>query len=658
MQKAILFPALLCVALHVCAQTSTKPFKLEKWGKIPEADLKMTVYPEDSNANAVVLQDVGNLQLSYDGSEFFVQLERSRRIKIFEVSALDQGNLRIPYRSSVDEERLLDLEIQVFAPDGSKQKVKSDNIFTEKVSKKWSVKKIFIPNLQKGAVIEYRYTLRSTDYLTLYDWYFQEDIPVRWSQLQAIIPGYFDYAYLLHAPRACDLLETSHDNGSGTDGTQYPITIVRFGFGSMPALKDEPYMTTLDDYLAHIGFQLRGVNFPNERPQSIMTTWTETAVKLEENKDFGAQYLKTDQFKKLWEAFKPLIQTSENQDSIAEKALRFVSRSIKWNKEFKFWPSDKPNDIFEKKTGNSADLNLILVALLKTAGLNAAPLAISTRSNGVMYQEYPFIQQFNSVAVYYRSGSTGILLDATNPFQAFNALSPEHCNRKGWVIDRQKPEWINITPKESVETWFGDMQLSESGLASGTFNLMAAGSRATDWRADLSQTNAQSFVKKHFASNFADLKADSIVLGDLANCSKPVSLRFNCSIPNAATVANDFIYFQPVLDFIVDENPLKTLKRTFQVNFPYPIKANYILHLSIPKGYELADMPESVRIALPNDGGKLSFACSKMSDGKIEVVFKMNVQQLDYSPEEYPALRQFFELIAEKSKLQLILKKS
>lgn len=170
----------------ICAPTLLfSQERAEKWGNIPESDLKMTVYPLDSSAGVVVLQDVGKMSVKSTGG---VTLYRSRRIKVLDVSAFDQGNLMITYRDRKTADELRDLDVQVTTPDGVKQKVKSDNVFTEKLQRGWAAKKIFIPNLQKGSVIEYRYQMRSEYMLTLYDWYFQEDIPVRWSELEVTIP--------------------------------------------------------------------------------------------------------------------------------------------------------------------------------------------------------------------------------------------------------------------------------------------------------------------------------------------------------------------------------------------------------------------------------------------------------------------------------------
>ncbi len=199
----------LCSCLSLSAQSP-----VYQWGDIPESDLRMKVYSPDSSASTVVLQDIGNIDVSLFGVVIF---NRHRRIKVFNASAFKQSNLLIPYRErkrAPDE--LRDIDVQVITPDGQVRKVKSDNVYTERISRGWLAKKIFVPDIQEGSVIEYRYKMKSDDILSLYEWYFQEEIPVRWSELSVYIPEEFQYNIVENKTRAFDLYESVEDIKKGT----------------------------------------------------------------------------------------------------------------------------------------------------------------------------------------------------------------------------------------------------------------------------------------------------------------------------------------------------------------------------------------------------------------------------------------------------------
>jgi hypothetical protein len=636
----------------------SQPHKLEKWGKIPEEDLQMTHYPLDSQTAAVVLQDVGTVGLTHTNKGWRVMLTYGRRLKILDVAALKEGNLEIFYRSDRRDEIFSDLEVQVTLPNGERQKVKSDNVFTEKINRYYSAKKVFIPNLQKGSIIEYRYERQSEDYLTMYDWYFQGEFPVRWSQLKVTVPQYFEYVYLTCQPKRFDLAETEEIDAVAQDGSRYRATVTTYGFADLPALREEPYVTTIDDYRAHINFQLSKVHFPGQLPELVMTSWANLAKDLEGWESFGKQYSKSDNYNKLWDAFRGSVPPGTPKEQLPEKALRFVTDNIEWNGENRVTCSESLDEAFAKKTGSTAQLNLAVVALLRKSGLDAQPMLISTRNNGAMFDQYPFIGQFNTVVAFVRQGEAGVVLDATNPFRPPNELRGQCYNGGGWIADKDRPDWVDLSAPEMSETWLGQMSLQEDGSAKGTFSIVMGGPIATDWRADLEHASETDFLKKHFAASFPDIAFDSIIVSERDVYDKPLRFNFNCSIPNAGNGVNEFLYVRPVLDFFLDENPFKSPKRIYPVNFTYPLKAQYVLNLQLPPGYQVEELPEAARIGLPNNAGRLQFACSKVSEKEVQLVLKASISKLDFGSDEYEALRKYFDFIAEKTQMQLVLKKT
>ena len=74
-----------------------------------------------------------------------------------------------------------------------KTKLKSDGDFDEKINKYWGRKKITLPNVKEGSIIEFEYTLQSPNVSTIDEWYFQEEIPVNYAEYTTKIPEYFNY---------------------------------------------------------------------------------------------------------------------------------------------------------------------------------------------------------------------------------------------------------------------------------------------------------------------------------------------------------------------------------------------------------------------------------------------------------------------------------
>lgn len=621
--------------------------RFEDWGVVPQADRELDAYDLDTSAQALILQDVGFTRLAPYKKTTAVWHSHWRRIKVFDPQAFEQGNLSIPVRLGV--ERLYKLEVQVIQPNGEVQTVKTDNLFLEKTSRQYNVHKVFVPNLQRGSVVEYRYTVISSDLFSLYDWYFQHEMPVRWSELTTIVPRRLEYTFQIHAPHELALQE----NVTLDIATAY----MRFAIKDLPALRSEPMITTLDDYRARVQFQLKSVPSQLFWQVPVMSDWKQLANWLAEVKGFGKQYTKTSNYKDLWKAFKGNLADKDTPQLLAEKALRFVSANIRWNEIHHSYVEKDLEAVFARQSGNSAEVNLALVALLREAGLDVWPLLISTRSNGLVSTEYPFLQQFNSVVALVRHGDQTILLDATDPLHGLNELRDECYNGKGWIPNPAQPEWLDIAAPETSVTWYGNMALDEEGNASGSFVLSSAGSLATAWRKALSGPERANFLKENFASDFKDVRFETTAIEGEQDLGKALKFKFNCQIGNVAQSSGDFLYLKPVFDFFPTENLFKSPIRQLPVNFALPFKSHYVLNIKLPEGYVLEEKPESVRMALPNNGGRLQCSCDISKPGELQLLLKVNLAQTVFDPEAYPQLRAFFDAVAEKANMQLALKK-
>jgi hypothetical protein len=635
--------------------------KVEKWGEISQEDLKMTVYPEDSNATSVVLQDLGSIKLKNDGADWVIEFSRHRRIKILDVSALDKGNLSVGYRGA----ELQNIEIQMFLPSGKLQKVEPDNNYTEKSQKKKVNTKVFIPNVQKGCVVEYRYRIKEKFSHSLHPWSFQEDIPVRWSQVDLSIPTRFNFVYLLNSVHGFDLEKHDQTQELGFDGARLTSSLAIFGMGHLSAMKLDLYSRLqVKDYRARIGFQLKTITYSDGTQNRYMTTWPDLAKKMEDPTDpnaywssFGEQYLNFRKFRRIWKVFSPELKPTDKPEDILEKNLHFVSIHVKWNYRHQIWTSDDLNAVFRKKTGNIADINLMVVALLRKAGLKAFPMLISTRGHGHTFPAYPYLDQFNSVIAYVRMGSSAFPVDATVPFLATGELNDALCNENGWVVDPENSQWVDIPDPVFGKTWLGNFELLETGEMKGGVDVQFSDHYASQMRSRLNAQPKLDHFKSDFAHVFHDITMDSITVRDQENLAKPVSFHVKYAVRGAAMATNGFIYVNPVLDLIMSDNPLKDLRRTYPLDWRYATKDSYMLTIRIPSGYKVEELPAPVRLSLPNNGGILEYSCARQSEREIRTELKFEMKQVKFMPAEYSGLRQFLETLVTKTKEQIVLKK-
>ena len=151
-------------------------------GKVSIEELSQTSHPSDPEAPAAILYKKGKSYFDVDGNGYFVLVtEIEQRIKIYKKEGYEYGNQEIPYyvggvrdvKVTFDEASTYNLVNGKI----EKTKLKSDSEFKETINESYRSKKIALPNIKEGSIIEFKYTIRSPYYSSFPDWYFEYVIP-------------------------------------------------------------------------------------------------------------------------------------------------------------------------------------------------------------------------------------------------------------------------------------------------------------------------------------------------------------------------------------------------------------------------------------------------------------------------------------------------
>ena len=295
----------------LAAQAQTEPIK---FGKPDPKDFTAAPFVSDSAASAVILCDYGSARFEYLQNKFRLVSERTTRIKILKKAGYDEATVRVPlYHRNENSEKISGLRGMTYnLVNGQLVKTKLDGgtNFTEELTPNVQVRKFTLPDVREGSVIEYNYTVVSDFLFNFQDWTFQRDIPVRWSEFRANIPEYFHYKMLqqgyhplaVHTQSETAAQFVVHTAGgtsgggfattreaSSNDAVSTRATNYNWVMKDIPAFRDEPFMTTSEDYLDRITFQLAGEQFPNQPYLNVSGTWAKIDMELLSSDDFGAQ---------------------------------------------------------------------------------------------------------------------------------------------------------------------------------------------------------------------------------------------------------------------------------------------------------------------------------------------------------------------------------
>jgi hypothetical protein len=647
-----------------------------KFGKVTPDDFKVTAAELDSSADVLVVADFGTSAFEGNARGWFdLVFHHSKRMRILKRTGFDAATIQIPiYMDGTVTEKITGLKASTYTLEDGKvveTKLDAKSIFTDKISKHLMTEKFTFPALKEGAILEYSYTMNSPFMENLQPWEFQGGYPRLWSEYQVDIPNFFKYAILSQGylpfkiksneTRAANFSYTvpggseSDEHGTITD----EVVTYRWVMANVPALKEEPYTTTVDNYVAKVEFQLSGYQFPGGTYHDEMGNWFQVCDGLMKDEDFGADLAKGNGW--MDDDMKTITKGAANDLEKAQKIYAYVRDNFTCSSHSNRYLSNPLKTIYKNKSGNEADLNLLLTAMLIHAGLSADPILLSTRDNGFTHPFYPLLTRYNYVISQVTIDSVNYRLDASEPWVGWGQLPMKCYNGTGRVVNKDKPYVAQLSADSLIE---GNVTLviianDEKGGLTARVQRKPGHQESEELRQDVKEHGQQAYLKKlqtGFQGSFsggeatvANLEMDSVLQPD-----QPLSVAYDVNLTPDAT--SDQYYFNPILEGELKENPFKAAARTYPVEMPYAMDETYTLMMDIPSGYVVDELPKSAKVLYNTDEGFFEYLVVK-GDEQIQFRTRIKLKKANFTPEDYATLRDFFAYVVKKQGEQIVFKK-
>ena len=629
-QKLLITSLFLIFSFNAFSQ---KPTPIE-FGKISMEDLMMKSYVKDTSAEAVILCDYGEYSYSFASNNPVVVYRRHVRIKILKKSGFNRATVKIAYRSTNDNnlERIINIQAATYnLEDGNLTKYSLDeaNVFNDKASKVVHYQTFTLPQVREGSVIEYSYEMESGRWYDLRTWDFQKSIPVIWSELRASIPQYFDFNLTFQSliPLSINENEQGEQNFLRANVRDKYLQY-RFVMKDIPSLREEPYLTTIENYRSKLDFELAATYFPDQAKRDYSQTWESLNQSLLIDDNFGKQIKKFDQSDDIAKLLKTQYKDSL---SLAMAAFKHIQNTMKWNGDETAFTINNLNKIYEKRTGNSAEINLMLIRLLRDCGIDANPVILSTRENGRV-SDLVLLDRFNYTIAHITLANKDVLLDATNSLTTFGTLPIRCINERGRLIVRKNSRWIPIKSEPMYRKIITKtMTIGTDQSVKGISKTSYSGHSAVEFRTAVISKGQESYVSE-YKKHRPNQTFESVQIFNLDTLEKLVELEAKTMLNEAYTMAGNRIYFSPMLGEGEEKNPFRALERKYPVDFGVPQEDIYLATFSIPEGYMVEDMPRPENISLPNDSGKFIFMCTD-ENGFLKITSKITLKKAIYSEE-------------------------
>ncbi len=632
-----------------------------KFGKVSKAELEEKFYPTDSSASAAYLFRKRRTYFSYNKNEGFqVITEIHNRLKIYNKDGFDKATINIPfYRPDVGaKEKITSINAYTFnLINGSvvKEKLSKKDIFHEKISRYTSTKKMTLPSIEEGAVLEIKYK-RISPYWNIRDFVFQFDIPVKKLTYKAQIPEYFVYSKRSKGYYFAEMKETKEKdkiNFSYDNNIDFTTNVYSFsGENILPLKDDEPYVVNINNYRGAMKFELTSTRFPNTSFKNYSTNWDDVSKQIYKSSDFGDELRKTAYF---MDDLPSVITGSKDDFEKVARIYRYVKYKVKWNDYYGKYTDKGVKKAYKEGVGNAAEINLMLTAMLRSAGLNANPVLVSTKSNGIPL--FPTLKGFNYViSMVEFSDNSYVLLDATEPFAAPNILPLKVLNWNGRkVTNNGTSSWVKLTPtKLSEENNRITLKITEDYTIEGQMRSNYSNYVALVNRIRVSKLDNDQFMSK--VEEDYSIEIEDLEVVNLKKINEKLIHSFNFLGDGFIEEINQKLYFKPLFFLAMEVNPFKADKRDFPVEFVVPWQDKHMINITLPDGYQIASLPENKSFALPNKMGVFRYLI-KASGNTINVFCIVQINSAIISTQFYPELKEFYKKIVEKQSEKIVLVK-
>jgi hypothetical protein len=616
--------------LRVSGQTM--PF-----GSIDTADLKMTSCSFEKDANAMVLFD--RAVVTYKFSTVIV--ERHKRIKIFNDNGKDAANVRIEFAGVHHDEEITNIQAETINLEGKNivyTPIDPKSIYPQAVDKDTKAFVFTFPGVRSGSVVEFKFKSTTPYGYNYPDWFFQTTIPSRYSEFDAsFIPDYIlSVKTKIYQPLAKDtsMITTS------PRGTRHI-----WAMANVHTYKKEPFMDYPEDYVQCI----------LTRPFRWSIGWPAIADGMLDDVDFGYQ----------------LKKAIPGQDVILDNAARLktdkekiaylfdtVKNAMKWNKIDRWFCVDGVKRAWDKKAGNSVEINIILYHLLAATNVNTWFLALRTRDYGELDVAEPTWSSINRVVVYAQvDSSTYYVLDASNKFNTFDNTPIDLIGLKALQMEAgsKKYNWLTLKTGNARVATLINGTISPDGKLAGTTQVSNSSYARKEFLETYNELGEKNYIDKIQKEN-AGLKITSLKLENAAVDTLPLKQTFEFKY-SLTEPDGDYLYFNPNLFTGLGDNPFLSETRVSNIDFgplySYSINGRY----QLPAGYKTDVLPKSVSMQMPDKGIIFKRVLAEQ-DGFILVHYSIDFRNQVYKKDDYPAIRDFYKKMYEMLNEQIVLKKS
>jgi hypothetical protein len=619
MKKSLFLPFILLLVIYRVAAQSPLP----EFAVFDPHEINMKECSFDKDAAAVVLLDAGTTTGMLNG----ISIERRIRIKIFNEKAFDRANISIPFITSDEYETIKNLEGVIFNGE-QLYYLTEKNIFTEKIDEYFSQKKFTFPNLKAGSIIEYKFEIFRKSYEPD-NWYFQSDLPTLKSCCTIKIGTNTQFSYVISKKAYFPIITKNKDE------------LLYFEMNHLPAFRHEPYMDAATNYLQKVEFQLYAKNYLSGQSEKFKD-WNDIAVALSASPGLG------EVTKKNLKGLEDIHRLAGQESTIAGKIAviyNYVRKTFSWNGYSGKYAPDGLNKVLQSKTGSAAEINLLLVNLLRNNNIDANPIIVAERNFGTVDPAIPIVDRFNKTMAYVYTNEGTFILDATQKFSPPGLTPFSVLNTFALVIDKKTKEPIRLSGnggkyRSSISV---QAHINKDALIEG-FATISDFEYAKQLKTESLKQDVKKFILTNIENEHDGLAVQNFDFENIDIDSEPLVEKIKFRIDGNENGGYSLINYNLFIG--LRKNPFIKADRFTDINFGYPYELSFEMTLDLPENSQIEDLPKPKILKSLDNTIYISREIKSMKNTLIiKVDFVQTLTSVDY--EAYAPLRDFYKIMVE-----------
>ncbi|WP_234572817.1 DUF3857 domain-containing protein [Rhodohalobacter sp. 614A] len=615
----------------------------DKFGSVPQSQFRQA--PNHDYPFEYLLKE-STIRIVERPSGIVAIIDNLVRIRVLSDDQLEKAEaslVGIPFYFQDGIETITNLEAITHQPDGSQVRFDTENARTVDLNSRYKIIEFEMPEVQQGSILEYKYTLERRYIEELPNFYMAHRVPTKKAALYLRNSEFIRYdAVPLHV-EDFDLhfeehrVDTSNVPLLFTLRRPNPIYIEEWEAEDIPAVDASSYISSIDDIRAQIKFQISEFGIPR---QPLENSWEFVAAQILRNRNPYQQIERYTEFQQMGEEIGASLNSMEEiQDSV----FQAVNSSVQFSGVNSVFAEGDLSHVLEGEPADQAEINTVLLTMLRGAGIDAKPLYISGREFGRIDQSFPSIFQFNWLLIFSEINGQQYFMDASFPHSMPNLIPIESYNVQGMALTTDDYQWIDISPERSVFDLDIDItaSLSSNGTLTGTLNAQTRGYPSQRIRRDMQSGRP---VSEIIRETFFDIYTDAVISeGSLEINSQNrniVDVATDFEIPNYAASFRDGIEFRPMVVGYLFRNPFESTQRRVPITLDAPELLSIHYTVDLPDGFSVDEMGETRATSLQGAALREQYN----SEGNtVEYTFDIEISRKEFPADVYSQLRRIYE---------------